>query len=483
MIKLALDRVAVDDCKRRTELEALQVQALEAVDQQRARASRTEYHFGKLPLELATDILTSALAEDRAKVVVLAQVCKAWRCTILGTPHFWDDLVLSHQNPIKKAKLWRTRSRGRIVHLTLRQALKAQAIALHELQDLSLESLRTLCLADFPASVVREHLPNLTSDVLRRLDIMEIDNRMESRPVTWLWPEPSMALRSLSVHFTPFEWVSLTDYFPRLEHFTFSGPLVDVPLNAITNFLRAHAGLRTLSMSIMDFIYHRSPDLEQPPVHLPNLERLEVEYHDFALSFMFPLLHMPNLRVLNIHRGVHAIDTALLHLVTSRACESLRELRISQCAVSARCVLSLLQEAKSLQALELKYLGGNQANTILQALSQPAPTRQDEEGNKGDGSCAPTLPCPSLTHVNFSHCPDVKSGSLMALVKARLPGTTSDTLLDTATQPESPQLAPIDTIIVDGCPLVEMDILPWLRSKVRLVSCIYMSKKDAKWRR
>lgn len=483
MIKLALDRVGADDCKRRTELEVLQGHALEAVEQQRARASRTEYHFGKLPLELSTDILTSTLAEDRAKVVVLAQVCKSWRCAILGTPHFWNDLVLSHQNPIKKAKLWRARSRGRIVHLTLRQTLSAHAIALHELQDLPLESLRTLCLADFPASVVQRHLPNLTSDVLRHLDILQIDNRMESRTVTWLFPEPSMALRSLSVHFTPFDWVSLIDYFPRLEHFTFSGPLVEVPLSAIIDFIRAHPGLRTLSLSIMDFVYHRSPDRDQPPVHLPNLERLEIEYHDSAMSFMFPLLHMPNLQVLNIHRGVHAIDTTLLHLATSRAGESLKELRISQCAVSAHCVLSLLQRAKSLQTLELKYLGGNQANTILQALSQPIPELQDGESNESNGSCAPTIPCPSLMHVNFSHCPDVKSGSLMALVKTRLPGTTNDTPQDAATQPECSQLAPIDTLIVDGCPLVEMDILPWLRSKVRLVSCIYMSKKDARWRR
>ena len=483
MIRLALDRIRADDCKRRIELEALQCQVLEAADEQRVRTSRTAYHFGKLPLELATDIFTSTLADDRAKVVLLAQVCKAWRCTILGTPHFWNDLVLSHQNPIKKAKLWRTRSKGRLVHLTLRQALKAHDIALDELRDLSLESLRTLCLADFPASVVREHLPNLTTDVLRNLDILQIDNRMESRPVTWLWPEPSMALSSLSVHFTPFEWVTLTDYFPRLEHFTFSGPLIDVPLSAITDFLRAHAGLRTLSLSIMDFVYHRAPDLEQPSVHLPNLERLEIEYHDFAMSFMFPLLHMPKLQVLNILRGVHAIDTSLQHLVTSRAGESLRELRISQCAVSAHCVLSLLQQARCLQTLELRYLGGNQANAILHALSQPSPTHRDTESDERSGGSTPTILCPSLTHVNFSHCPDVKSGALMALVKAHLFSTTNDTPVDTATSPQSPQPAPIDTLIVDGCPLVEMEILPWLRSKVRLVSCIYMSKKDAKWRR
>ena len=483
MIRLALERVRADDCKRRTELEALECQVLEAVDEQRARTSKTTYHFGKLPLELATDIFASSLADDRAKVVVLAQVCKAWRCTIVGTPHFWNDLVLSHQNPVKNAKLWRARSKGRLVSLTLRQALKAHDIALDELRDLSLESLRTLCLADFPASVVREHLPNLTDNVLRNLDTLQIDNRMESRPVTWLWPDPSMALRSLSVHFTPFEWVALPDYFPRLEHFTFSGPLVDVPLSAITDFLRAHAGLRTLSLSIMDFIYHRAPDREQPPVHLPNLERLEIEYHDFAMSFMFPLLHMSNLQVLNILRGVHAIDTSLQHLVASRAGESLRELRISQCAVSARCVLSLLQQARRLQTLELKYLGGNQANAILQALSQSASTHQDGEGGEGGGGSMPTMLCPSLTHVNFSHCPDVKSGSLMALVKTRLPSMTSDTPVVAATLPEQSQTAPIDTLIVDGCPLVEMDILPWLRSKVRLVSCIYMSKKDARWRR
>ncbi|KZT75046.1 hypothetical protein DAEQUDRAFT_807310 [Daedalea quercina L-15889] len=483
MIKLALERVSVNDYKRRNELEALQCQILEAVEEQRERVSRISYHFGKLPLELAVDIFTSALAEDHARVVVLAQVCKNWRLTITNTPHLWNNLVLSSQSPVKKAKIWRTRSKGRLVHLTLRETLKATPWTLDELQDLSLESLRTLRLSDFPASVVRQRLPNLRKDILRNLDVLEVDNRREARPVAWLWADPTMAVRSLSIHFTVFDWAALVAYFPRLEHFTFKGPLVDVPLSAITDFLRTHTSLSTLSLSIMDFVYHRAPDREQPPVHLPGLERLDIGFHDFAMSFMFPLLHLPTLRSLNIVRGVHSIDTSLQHLVTSGSGKSLRELRISQCAVSAGCVIDLLRQAKGLEVLELRYLGGNQANTTLQALSQPALPKH-EDGDEGGDASTPTVLCPSLKTVDFSHCPDVKSGSLMALVKARLPSTAGDALTDVATaQPEHSQPTPIDTLIVDGCPMVEMDILPWLRSKVRHVSCIYMSKKDARWRR
>ncbi|KAH9937265.1 uncharacterized protein B0H18DRAFT_950178 [Fomitopsis serialis] len=484
MIKLALERVSADDSKRRAELEALQCQILQGVDEQRELTSRTSYHFGQLPLELAADIFTSALTEDHARVVVLAQVCKNWRLIITNTPHLWNNLVLSKQSPVKKAKAWSTRSRGRIVHLTLRESLKGTPWALDELQDLSLESLRTLRLADFPLGAVRQRLPNLTSDVLRTLDVLDVDNRTEAGPVTWLWTDPSMAVRSLSVYFAVFDWASLVTYFPRLEHFTFKAPLVDIPLSALSDFLRAHVGLRSLSLGIMDFVYHRAPDREQPPVHLPHLERLEIEYHDFAMSFMFPLLHLPTLRSLNISRGVHAIDTSLQHLITSGAGKSLRELRISLCAVSAGRVVDLLHEAEALEVLELRYLGGNQANTILHALSeQPKspPRGHDTEISKGDGAGTSTVLCPSLSYLDFSHCPDVKSGPLMALVKARLSSTDSDGQVDVAAA--STQPAPIDTLIVDGCPSVEIDILPWLRSKVRRVSCVYMSKKDAKWRR
>ncbi|TFY55814.1 hypothetical protein EVJ58_g8012 [Rhodofomes roseus] len=469
MLKLALERVGADDRKRRGELEALRSQILDAVDEQRERVSRTSYHFGKLPLELASDIFASALAEDHARVVVLAQVCKNWRLTITNTPRLWNDVVLSKQNPVKKAKVWRTRSRGRIVHLTLRESLKGTPWALDELQDLSLESLRTLRLADFPISAVRKRLPNLTSDILRKLDVLEVDNRTEARPVSWLWADPTMATRSLSVYFTVFDWASLITYFPNLEHFAFKGPLVDIPLSAISDFLRAHTRLRSLTLSIMDFVYHRAPDRGQPPVHLPHLERLEIEFHDFAMSFMFPLLQLSTLQSLTISRGVHSIDTSLQHLVASGAGKSLRELRITLCAVSAGCVIDLLRQAEGLEVLELTYLGGNQANAVLHALSQPpkpAPAGDDGENGGQDRASAPSLLCPSLRHVNFSHCPDVKSGPLMELVKARLPSTTDDDTTDVApTQSECSQQAQINTLIVDGCPSVETDILPWLRSK------------------
>ena len=103
MVDMALERVKPEDEKRVAEFTALKEQIVQARDAELARrrrkASEEYYHFGKLPLELATAIFASVLEDDPAFVVVLAGVCRPWRDAVLAVPTFWRTLVLSTKEP------------------------------------------------------------------------------------------------------------------------------------------------------------------------------------------------------------------------------------------------------------------------------------------------------------------------------------------------------------------------------------------------
>ena len=48
---------------------------------------------------------------------------------------------------------------------------------------------------------------------------------------------------------------------------------------------------------------------------------------------------------------------------------------------------------------------------------------------------------------------------------------------------EALSVSRIQTLIVNECPRVEADVLPWLRGNVPRFSCRYMKKKAASWKR
>ncbi|KZT02421.1 uncharacterized protein LAESUDRAFT_738717 [Laetiporus sulphureus 93-53] len=436
MANLALERVAPDDSKRKSELDALREQITQSIDQLRKHASSMFCHFGKLPAEIAMAIFALALSDDHARVVVLAQVCKSWRATILAAPALWNTLVLLNKNPVKKAKVWKTRSKGRLVELHLKASLAQTPWALDLLQDMPLVSLRRFRVVSFPLSEVRARLPLLTEDVLRRLEVMEIEKCTEARPAAWLWSEPEMQVRTLSVHSTVFQWATVARHFKRLKDFTFRGPLVDTPISDVLTLLRENSNLQRLSLSMMDFPFQRPSEEDDEPVDLPRLTQLDIEYHDFAMSHIIPILSFPALRSFRVLRGTCSLDRTMCHLFTCGAAASLTELRIQQCVLNAHTLVQLLRTTDALEA-----------NHILQALERADSTSR--------------VLCPSLRHVDFSYCPDVKGGPLVRLVKMRLNSAS-----------QSWKALAIDTLIIDGCPAVDAEILPWLRSK-----------KDARWRR
>jgi hypothetical protein len=149
-------------------------------------------------------------------------------------------------------------------------------------------------------------------------------------------------------------------------------------------------------------------------------------------------------------------------------------------------LIQFLRLTPRLESLELLRLSG--ANAVLEALATP-PSPPLMQNSLADGSDASnpqaTQICPSLVHVNLSDCPDVRTGPLVRLVKSRLHIATAEACLGEGSGAEAPLSQPVAEIAslkVDGCQHIEADVLPWLRGKVKVFSCVYMTKMEAKRR-
>ena len=70
----------------------------------------------------------------------------------------------------------------------------------------------------------------------------------------------------------------------------------------------------------------------------------------------------------------------------------------------------------------------------------------------------------------------------MRLVKLRLPAHEDGQSQEDAVSP-SCIVQPLLSLTINDCPSIPADVLPWLREKVASVSCVYMTKKQANWKR
>jgi len=155
----------------------------------------------------------------------------------------------------------------------------------------------------------------------------------------------------------------------------------------------------------------------------------------------------------------------------------LTELRIQSSMITLSKLIPLLRAASSLKTFVLSHFDG-QVNTIVEALaSYPSPS-QDVP------SPFETIMCPLLTHINLSACPGLKTGAIMRFVKSRLPSVAPETSQHTTIVDKNVStVAQIETLVLNNCPMIEPEVLPWLRSRVQTVSCVYATGKNAKWKR
>ncbi|CAL1695074.1 unnamed protein product [Somion occarium] len=479
MAAMALERVKPDDSKRLAELKALQEKiesALQAfVEHQTRQASKHFYHFGKLPVEIAMMIFSITLQDVPAKVVYLAQVCKDWRDTILNMPSLWRNLILTNRNPMRKAKVWKSRCEGRLARLHLQGS--AVHLALDILQDIDWDHLRGLTLEDVDLDVIREKLLSPNPTIFRDLESLSVEGATRSPTnIDWLWQHSEMRLQNLTVRSHRISWPTMSINTSCLRSLLFDGPIYLGDDISLLFLLQSNPCLESVDLTTwIPTLF--LPDEDEVPdvpssVEMPRLNTISIRGDGFPVAAFCSKLIMPNLQKLSLSRCREPLDLVFRVFSSSRVVQSLTELRIQRCVVALQNIIDILKLATNLELLELIAIGGANMRMVAEALAEPQGEREQKEGKDTQGG----LLCPSLKHLNLSEAPDLQAGPLVRLIKAR------NTDADGESESER-QVARIHTLILDACPLLDGDILPWIRSKVPHVSCVYMSKKEASWKR
>ncbi|KAI0801059.1 hypothetical protein C8Q74DRAFT_1214789 [Fomes fomentarius] len=492
MVDLALERIPSEQSARRDEMIALRVMITTARDNAAVEAARLAslraYHFGKVPVEIAHTIFSMTLADDHAYVITLAQVCKNWRVAVLGTPSFWNTLVLTDKHPNRKIGIWKKRSKNRIRELALLADFSSAPAVLEELSFLSMRSLEVLRLQKIALHALRGHLPlaiaNAVADVL--------DGWPSRTPISLGGELHSgddglvFRCRTLDLQECDTEWVRwglLSENLQHLQSCSLTGCLRDSDWHNLLGLLHQNSALETLSIVLFHPRTFEVPDGRDipPAITLPTMTSLELSSTNSVPDHLLPRLVLPSLRTLEIVSCRQPLTTSLQHLANGTA-STLTTLSIQRAGFEPQLLLRALAAATALESLLLVVIANNAANVVLEGLANPpAPTGED-------ATATPLrVYCPSLRHLDCSNNPDIKGGPLVRLVKLRLTEAEASSVPSGEGEDTNVMFAqPIQTLlslVIDGCPLVDPDILPWLRQKVPHVSAVYMTKKAAAWKR
>lgn len=490
-----------------------------------ARSPENETPIHKLPIELLSEIFLLASFDAPPVPVQLSHVCSHWRAVTLSLPSLWRVLILSKSKPAQKAKAWLQRSHGCVFELCLKSGLSQGMVGpihvmmqsldlgrqvLAEMQSLQWERLRHCTLGDrtsytfFSAlweSGRGESLKNLQS-----LDISESSETLWPQRRHWLLQDgadsdidagddaPSrynLGLTSLTLRGAAPNWDVMLPHVCKLV----SLELYDQP--------REVTGLREAlhdNPKLERLIIHANPSAPTlrtptllpntiPLIHCQHLHHLELS----DISDVAPLtqrIDFPALRTLRLS-GSYAGFTFNILSQSPSSLANLQELSLRRCAVDARNVIRTLLNARHLHTFCLSHTDID-VNEIVNVLTEAPSANYHRYNPSNSPTSAPDLPvaCPSLKNVDLTQSEKLGTGPLVRLVSSRIKLAASsstgsvDATEDTADGNSQPvEVARIQTLIVNECPRIEADSLPWLRNNVPTFSCRYMSKKEASRKR
>ncbi|KAL0580631.1 hypothetical protein V5O48_001361 [Marasmius crinis-equi] len=447
MADAALSRLPPEDTKARSSLVSL-------IGEIKETRRRVTCHMANLPYDLLIEIFRYLVDYDALNILLVSRISKQLRNVALISPSLWGTLVLTNKSPVRKSSWWIERSKGRIRELCLRRTLSDDGKwTLENLEGIQWSGVRILRLEDF----------DLVDYLRKREDVEGVLPSLE---------EIDIKDKLLDSSRDPF----IAQFASQVRRLTLEGSYVAIPkmsTNSLThltlrrvtpcratellNLLSANPQLQELYLEgSFTFQPHTAPASK---IFLLNLTTLEACCQPQLFRFLF----LPALEVFRFRRSTD-INIIINSLVASST-TSLTEISIVSCAVSTPLILQLLGMNPLLTTLVLNHLAST-SNAVVEALVAPSQT-------------SPL--CPALTHLDVSYCPDVGTGPLSRLVKNRRAVADEETPSTSETSSQRP--AALQTIRVDGCPGIDPDFLPWFRQRVPSFSCVYMSKKDASWKR
>ena len=460
MVSMALDKLGEENTERRETLLSLQADIRKA---QKRIESRRSDRFRKLPVEIFGEIAIMVIQQDPNLLLPLSHVSKRWRHVVLNHSALWSVLVLSRRRPKEKAAFWVERSKGAIKELRVHQsALDTHGWSGDGLQRLKWEDLRICKIRkwDIMAFLRSISKPRALSNLEQlEVDDIELKHCLIRDPIF----NQDMKLQHLSMSYTQVNLEKLTKYVTNLICLTLR---YTSSIGELTSLLAANALLESL---VLHYIGEGTVTTTEQ-FAMPRLSVLEIR--GIAPR---PILdcYMPALRVLRLDSLALPLDRVLNKMVNESDIH-LEELVLRSCRfVDSQSVIVLLQNSPDLRFLEVSNIS-YQATSIIEALAASFPTSNP---SPNPSVWTPVL-CPYLTNVNFSSCPDLRTGSLVRLVKSRLPLDELPSCYHqelSARQP--PDTKRIVSLAMDCCPLVDAEFLSWFRQKVANVNCSYIKKR------
>lgn len=446
MVDYAFERVKPGDVTRRESLFALKQEVVDFEAAIKRHISRTFYHFGKIPVEISNEIFSLLVDSDHSLVLTIAGVCNTWRSVALARPSFWSTLVLTKKRPTKKAKVWIQRSGGRILNLKFVQGCLSDPTLYQSFRGLQWETLRAL---DTEVDIVEIVAPVV--DQISRLDKLRITDADSARALLNLLHR--VRTRDLDIRGEHIQFNAVRQILSDCRTLSFHAS-AQFDVSDILHAISENQNLTTLSMSIVG---HRTMELTpsqlaEAALELPNLQRLDLRSNHWLYTLLCQAT-MPSLVSLSLSEFM-GIGNQLANFLTHHPTTSLTDLTISRCIAPHLQLTSLLRASPKLRAVVIE--GIPDINEVVEFLAATHP------------SVAQVPPCPLLEKLDLTSCASLRSGPIVRFVKERV--TNGDVVA-------------IGTLVIDFCPLIEPEVRDWLSRNVPSFSCVYVRKKDARWKR
>ncbi|THH02566.1 hypothetical protein EW026_g295 [Hermanssonia centrifuga] len=488
MVDMALKRVKQSDAKRCQELEALRAEIELAGEKQLQDRRRTFYHFGKLPLELATTIFGLIVESDHASVIRLARVSREWRAVVLETPFLWSTLSLSSRHPVAKAKTWKQRCGGLLKRLHVRSGDMTTIWGVQELRTTPLSFLRALSLTEVRMDHFFNILPTCTPLVIQNLEYLELDSLIAQKDIYKLCAGEHMRLQTLIAKDTPLDWPALANNCSKIRTLTFRAWFDETNLPDFIWLLHRNKQMETLEICFLERLPMHLPLLcpsiprDLPArIDMPHLTRLSFTGGSGLSSIMFlPYLTLRHVQSLQFSKIRVPLDAYLRRLQEDGAITSLKEFKMNHCMLADPAVLvKLLHDATQMETLELECYSdaGHIAEALAEGTRVPCSESQDP-------SRPSTVLCPRLTRISFAHSLDLREGPLIRLVKLRniLPINPTVDAVSPVPQASADGISKVVSLVIDGCARVEGGTVSWLRGHVPDLSCRFDVKKEVRRR-
>jgi len=461
MANMALARINAQNTKRRVEMEQIRQEALRGQNANQKLKRSAHSSIGNLPVELLGEILHLVVGWDSASLITVLRICHHWRNIVLNTPSLWQILVLSHRAPVLKLWFWITHSKGRIRELRVREGAQRQLDwPFKDLEAIPWHNLRVCKVESWDVAKYLEKSISPHQKPFAQLEELVIENLHDVSPSPSLYPLlQASRLRSLELSQTTFSWKLISTRLQSLTHLKVVGSCMDV--EHLLPTLESNPSLTKFVMATqLTFKWRHT---QSSPLVLSNLTHIELA--GSWASSLLALIAMPALEALHIRGAGGSLDTTLKN-ATHRS-SHLKHLNLNHCSFTPSVLVAFIQQTPCLTNLALISLSQG-ANDVVEALAGTEPEKDD-------------FLCPALTHLDLSHSPDIKTGSLVRLVRSR---THCDSGVDTSTP--NPSLltgAKLLALVIDDCEQVDVDWIPWFRKNILFVSCVYHTKKKAGWKR